>query len=469
MAALSARGRLAAALLALALAAPSGVAHGQAPKPPNLVVLLADDLTHGDIGCYGGQARTPSLDRLAGEGLRFTRCFQAAPMCSPTRHALYTGLYPVRSGAYPNHAVARAGTRSIVHHLARLGYRVALGGKLHVAPPEVYPFERCGDGSPDFAAIERLLVECRRARTPFCLFVCSSEPHGPWERGDAASYPAAELRLPAVFVDTPETRAAYARYLAEVSVFDAEVGRTLDLLDAHDLAADTLVVVLSEQGASFPFAKWTLYDAGIQSACVVRWPGRVAAGRTSDALIEYVDLVPTLVEAAGGTAPPELDGRSFLALLEGRAERHKEHVYALMTTRGIAGGTEHFGIRSVRSERFKYIRNLTPEVEFKSACTASKVFRSWLARAAAGDPAAAERTRRYAWRPAEELYDLGVDPGEWTNLAADPAVAGVKAELRAKLDAWMAAQGDRGQATELEALEHQDRTALPGSAEPEER
>ena len=126
------------------------------PEKPNFVFVIADDCTYRDIGCYGGQAHTPNIDRLAGEGMRFTDCFQAAPMCSPTRHNIYTGLYPVKSGAYPNHTFAKPGTKSVVHYLQPLGYRVALSGKRHINPPEVFPFEYLAavGNNPNFELID---------------------------------------------------------------------------------------------------------------------------------------------------------------------------------------------------------------------------------------------------------------------------------------------------------------------------
>lgn len=157
-----------------------------AAEKPNFVFINADDLTHHDLGCYGGQAKTPQIDTLAGEGMRFMRCFQTAPMCSPTRHTIYTGLYPVKSGAYPNHTFANDGTKSIVQYLQPLGYRVALSGKTHIGPKEVFPFEYSGKGNnPDMAAIDTLFSECEKSDTPFCLFACSNEPHTPWNKGDA--------------------------------------------------------------------------------------------------------------------------------------------------------------------------------------------------------------------------------------------------------------------------------------------
>jgi len=426
-------------------------------KRPNLLFVIADDMTHRDIGCYGGQAHTPNIDRLATEGMRFTRCFQAAPMCSPTRHNIYTGLYPVKSGAYPNHTFAKGGTKSVVHYLKGLGYRVALSGKTHISPKEVFPFEYSGQKNPDFEAIDKLVGESVASGSPFCLFACSNEPHSPWNKGDRSRYPVDEVKLPPYFVDTPETRDAMSRYLAEVTYYDWQVGELLNLLEKHKVADNTLVMVVSEQGASLPFGKWTCYDTGLQSAMVVRWPGKVKAGAVTDAMVEYVDVLPTFIQTAGGKRVKALDGRSFLPVLRGKADAHKELVYGIMTTRGIINGSDTFGIRSVRNERFKYIWNFTPEIPFRNACVKSKEFQSWMAKAEAGDSDAAEKVRRYQHRAGEELYDVTTDPLEWKNLAADPKYAAMKSELRGHLDDWMKQQGDEGQKTEIEAREHQGR------------
>ncbi len=443
------------ALTTDAVAAPPVVENS---KLPNFLFIIADDCTHRDIGCYGGQALTPNIDQLAKEGMRFTQCFQAAPMCSPTRHNIYTGLYPVKSGAYPNHTFAKDGTKSVVHYLKPHGYRVALSGKKHISPQAVFPFEMSGaQNNPDMAAVEKLFKESKEASTPFCLFACSNEPHTPYTKGDPSKYDADKLKLPANFVDTPETRAEYVKYLAEISYYDWQVGECLRLLKKHGHADNTLVVVVSEQGSSFPFAKWTCYDSGLQSAMIARWPGRIAVGVTSNAMVEYVDVLPTFLDAARQDRPDVLDGRSFLPVLTGKATKHKDFVFGLMTTRGINNGSDHFGIRSVRSDKYKYIVNLTPEVTFKNACVKSPSFASWKAKAEAGDAAAAEIVRRYQHRPAEELYDVTADVLEWKNLADDPKLAEVKSELKSQLALWMRTQGDKGAQTEMEALEHQGR------------
>tara|TARA_R110002096_G_scaffold114770_3_gene248783 strand:+ start:7 stop:1176 length:1170 start_codon:yes stop_codon:yes gene_type:complete len=379
-------------------------------------------------------------------------------MCSPTRHNIYTGLYPVRSGAYPNHTFAKAGTQSIVHYLKPLGYRVALSGKTHIAPKEVFPFEYSGLGNnPDMAKIDTLMAECVAENVPFCLFACSNEPHTPWNKGDAGRYPPEEIVLPPYLVDTPETRDGYSRYLAEITYYDEQVGQILKLLEKNGLVDNTLVMVTSEQGNGMPFAKWTLYDSGLQSALIARWPGRIAEGSLTDAMVEYVDVTPTLVDAAGGEPAPGLDGKSFLPVMLGDSKEHKSHVFGIMTTRGVINHPGHYGIRSVRSRQFKLIQNLTPEVEFTNACTKSPEFLSWVLKADAGDEDAKEKVRRYQRRPAFELFDVSKDPLEWTNLAADPEYGPVMEELKVTLAAWMKSQGDMGQETEMAAYEHQKR------------
>ncbi len=437
--------------------------------PPNLVFIIADDCTFADIGCYGGQAATPNIDSLAKQGMRLTQCFQAAPMCSPTRHNLYTGQYPVKTGAYPNHTFARDDVKSIVHYLEPLGYRVALSGKTHIAPKSVFPFEYSHGGNAkkqgtdpseqsviNMDAVDDLMRESADAKKPFALFACSNEPHEPWNKGKQfrSKYDPATLKLRPYMVDTPDTRSAYRNYLAEISFFDSEVGQILDMIDRHQLADNTLVMVVSEQGNSFPFAKWSCYDAGLQSIMIVRWPGQVKPGSESDALVEYVDVCPTFVSAAGGSPAAILDGKSMLPVLRGQTNHHKDHVFGIQTTRGIFKGPRDYPIRSVRDDKFKLIRNFDPDATFHNTINSKPWFQSWEAKAENGDEQAKTIVHRFAHRPAFELYDVQADPHAMNNLADDPNYATVIAELNETLVAWMQSQGDLGLETEMQAFEH---------------
>ena len=428
-----------------------------AESRPNVLLIIADDFTFSDVGCYGGQAYTPTIDRLAQEGLKFTRCFQAAPICSPTRHALYTGIYSVKTGAYPNHTfVSRPNTISIAQRLGAGGYRVALSGKRHVGPAAVLPFEYLPDPL-DGKNHRAFLASAAAEKKPFCLVVASHNPHSPWTNGDPSRYDPAKLRLPPGWPDTPETRDDLRHYLAECTALDGEVADALALLVETGTDKNTIVIFLSEQGTSLPRAKWNLYDRGIQSACVVRWPGTVRPGTTTAAMIEYVDILPTLLEIGGQPRTPDLDGRSFLPVLRGTADTHKEFVFAQYTNRGVNNGSDHYGIRSVRSARYKYIWNFTPDDPYANASLRSATYLSWTRAAESGDATARSAIARLLHRTEVEFYDVIADPEEMINLAADPALAAERARHRAQLDAWMKAQGDLGQATEMEALKHMTR------------
>lgn len=425
---------------------------------PNILFVIADDCTFRDLGCYGGQAHTPNIDALAGQGMLFERCFQAAPMCSPTRHNIYTGLYPVRSGAYPNHTFAKSGTQSVVHYLKPLGYRVALSGKTHISPREVFPYEYLNKGkNPDIKAIDGFIDECKRSDTPFCLFACSNEPHTPWDKGDPSRYPPEQIKLPSYIADTMTVREEFSRYLAEVTYYDDQVGQLLALLEKHGVSDNTLVVVVSEQGNSLPFAKWTCYGNGLQSAMLVRWPGTVKPASRSGALVEYVDILPTFIEAAGGMPHSRLEGKSLLDVMRGASNHHKDHVFGLMTTRGINDGSDLYAIRTVRGERYRLIWNIHHGQTFENACTTSTAFRSMVAAAQAGDQAAQAIVQRYQHRPEYELYDCESDPLELENLYGNADLEEIADGLKKELLAWMADQGDQGHETERRALLRQTR------------
>lgn len=446
-------------LLSGGIAQAAKPATGTTPKKPNIVLVITDDCRFLDLGCYGSpDAITPNIDRLATEGVRFTRFFQATAMSSATRHCLLTGLYPVRSGAYPNHTRLNDGVGTLPQYLKQAGYRVALEGKRHIAPIEAFPFEYLSNEQqrtvyPEL--IEPFLADVARSGEPFFLYVGSTEPHDPWNKGDQSLWNPNDLTLPCNLVDTPATRKQFRNYLAEINELDNQVGAVDALLHKYGLDENTIFIFTSEQGYSFPFGKWTCYDEGLHTGFVIRWPGTVKPGRVTDAMCEYVDVTPTLVDIAGGKIPEGLDGRSFLPVIKGETDSFKNEVYGIQTSRGIFFGPEYYAIRSIRNERYAYIMNLTPEATFKCMSTNPKKgwWMSWKEKAAT-DEFARRQVERYQKRPAEELYDIVNDPFQTRNLADDPQYAGEKARMRAKLLQWMESQGDKGQQTEMEALEH---------------
>jgi len=412
---------------------------------PNIVIILSDDHGVWECGCYGNRSiRTPNIDQLAREGLRLTRAFTATAMCTPSRTMLYTGLFPHRNGAHPNHSSARPDVKSLPMYLRGLGYRVALAGKTHIKPRRVFPFEYLARKEP---AIEEFLRSC--GSQPFCLIIATHHPHQPWvPPEEGAGHDPQKIPVPPYLLDTPGTRLALRDYYNSVELLDQEVGQYLALLDRLKLAQSTLLIYTSDHGSQMPFSKWTLYDAGLRVPFVVRWPGHVRPGTISDAMICFVDVLPTLIDLAGGTPPENLDGRSFLAVLSGDAREHRQLIYGTHTNLGIISGSE-FPIRAVRNQRFKYIWNLKPENTFRNIITEgrdqqdkpSSLWLSWL-QAAESNPQMAARVRAYQHRPAEELYDVQADPYELRNLANDPQYQQIKAQLRARLIEWMHQQAD---------------------------
>lgn len=451
--------------LAAAASLPAPLAPAQAAAAtgrPNIILIIADDMTYTDLGCWGNQdVKTPNLDRLASQGVRFTSCYTSTAMCAPTRAMLYTGLYPVRSGAYPNHSKVKPGVKSVAHYLGDLGYRVGLTGKTHIGPPEAYPFTymAADQDQLNMKAIERFINANKEQ--PYCLMICSNEPHGPWTAGDKAQYDPARLKIPPFLVDTPQERSMLAAYYAEISNLDAQVGDCLKLIDQTGQADNTLVIFVSEQGTGRPHAKWTCYDVGLRAACIMRWPARIQPGTVNDAMIQYVDFTPTFIEAAGGAPIPGLDGQSFLPVLLGQKKEHRDAVYGVQTTRGIIQGSPNYPVRSIRTRTHKYIMNLNHEAEFQNVVTAGNGLAAWQ-EAARTDPRAKQMLEAYSRRPAEEFYDVVSDPYELNNLAGDPKNRPMMDELRRRLEAWMKEQGDQGVATELDAFKHQMKGAEGG-------
>ena len=306
-------------------------------KSPNFLILVGDDISASSIGCYGASNphTSPNIDKLAKEGIRFTNMFVSEAICAPTRAELYTGLQPHRNGCMVNHKATKKGTLSVVQHMQKLGYRVGLTGKRHFSPKSVYPFEDV-KGFPagcnarektdeTWDGVEEFMT--RDSEQPFCLFICSIHAHAPWDSGDTSLWELDKLQLPPQLVDTEQTRHYYREHLAEVRLFDDQVGKARALLEKTNLDNRTALIVLNENGAGMPFGKWTTYDWGVRSACVMKWPGLKQGVFTTDALAQYCDILPTLIDAAGGSAPSELDGKSLLPLIMGKTKTHRDKAF----------------------------------------------------------------------------------------------------------------------------------------------
>ena len=437
---------------------------------PNLVIFLTDDHSLLDSTVYGSKdVKTPNMQRLAAAGITFDRAFVASPSCAPSRAALLTGLMPARNGAEPNHSKPRAELKKLPAYLQELGYEVVAFGKVsHYQHTGDYGFDHFAhDKFHEDVAIPNGIkwLRARKSDKPLCVFFGTNWPHVPWP-AETEGYDPATVVIPAAHIDTPRTREARAGYYAAIGRMDAELGAVFEAAN-EVLGRNTFFMTTADHGAQWPFGKWTCYDAGVRTPMIAVWPGRIQPGTRTNAMVSWVDILPTLVDVAGGPAPKEIDGRSFGAVLRGETKEHRDRIF---TTHSGDGRMNVYPTRSVRTPEWKYIRNLHPEyyytthIDLAQANDGRGYFDSWVAKAKS-DPAAAAVVRRYHERPPEELYDLGADPHELKNLAADPRQAPRLAAMRAEIDAWMKEQGDTGKLySEPRLLTDPDRAVPPAAA-----
>jgi N-sulfoglucosamine sulfohydrolase len=313
----------------------------------NVVLLVADDLGF-QLGCYGDtKIRTPNIDGLAKNGVHFTNAFAAVSSCSPSRATLYTGLHTHTNGQYGlAHATHNfhsfENVRSLPGLLRANGYRTGIIGKIHVLPASVYPFDV--EMTKSIAGNRSVAVMADQARQffrdssdkPFALVVGFSDPHR-GARGFAnenkypgvqpIAYEPSDVTVPYFLSDRPEVRRELADYYQSISRLDQGVGFVLDALKETKHTDDTLVLFLSDNGPPFPGAKTTLYDAGVHLPLIVSSPAQSRRGITNQAMVSWIDVLPTILDWAGVKAPPALMGRSVLPILEEENPKGWDTVY----------------------------------------------------------------------------------------------------------------------------------------------
>jgi len=427
-------------------------------QPKNVVLFVVDDQGF-QAGCYGNQAiKTPNLDRLAASGTRFTHAFCTTASCSASRSVILSGLVNHANGQYGHahsyhHFKTKSSVRSLPVVLAEAGYRTCSIGKYHVAPESVYHFQTYrNDGVQGNRNAVRMahnaLQFIAEDDQPFFLYFCTSDPHrGGGKDGFSnfndqpdrypgvrpVRYDPAKVKVPAWLPDEPEVRRELAEYYQAISRLDQGLGVLLDGLEKLGHADDTLVIFLSDNGPPFPGAKTTLYEPGMNLPLVVRHPRQNKRGITTDALVTWADLMPTILEFAGVEAPPKLHGRSLLEVLEKEKTRGWDEIYASHTFHEI---TMYYPMRVIRDRRYKYTLNLAHQLPypFASDLYASPTWQGVLRR---GDKTYGRRTvEAYLHRPRHELYDLVEDPHETNNLADSDQHAKILAELQASLKKW---------------------------------
>jgi N-sulfoglucosamine sulfohydrolase len=418
-----------------ALAVLPSAARRAAPAPPNVLILIADDLGWHDTGAYGNRGiRTPAIDGLARSGLMVEWAFGTTPQCSPSRLSILSGDYAHALRVEDLHTPLPDGILLLPSYLQRRGYFTGMMAKRHLGPNGERQFQWY---SPRLSADLPAFLDSAGTR-PFFLWVAFNDPHRPYQQGTIPHpHSPARVSVAPYLADTPGTRADLARYYDETGRMDGEIGRIMAELDRRQLREKTLVVFLSDNGPPFPREKGTLYDPGTRTPLIFSWPGVIRANQVyRRGLVSTVDLTPTLLEIAGVALPDSLQGRSFRPLLtspESYAGRD-----SVFSERNWHDCDEHQ--RAVRTRRFKLIR--TDAYTELPLCTAADIgaspsFLALRARAKARKLTPAQRRLFEAPRARLELYDLARDPWELDNVADDPRYAREVRRLAAVLQQWM--------------------------------
>ena len=410
---------------------------------PNVVMIITHD-TGQHLGCYGAGLATPHIDRLAETGVRFENYFCTAAQCSPSRGSIMTGKYPHRNGLVGLAHIGwefSPGERTLPMILGEAGYQTYLFGVQHeTSRPERLGYAHvldCAGAGPDGKFLGRAadatdaflarLPALSRADTPFFASIGFVETHRPFNQSGYDNDSPEDVTPLPWLPDRPGIREDIAGLNGLVYEVDRCVGRIIDALEQAGLRENTVLIFTTDHGTAMPRAKGTCYDPGVKTAMIVNAPGRFAPAVRTE-LASNVDLLPTLCEIAGAFAPDDIDGRSFLPLLEGRSCETRSDVFLEMTWHD-----RYNPMRAIRTSRWKYIRNFG---ERPLVYLPLDVF---LGRA--GEEV---RDEYYASRrPEEELYDLDTDPLETANLADDPRCADVLRRLRARVADWMHSTGDR--------------------------
>lgn len=431
------------ALIALSTVVVWSLPAASAADRPNLILIIADDMSPEDGEPYGTRAaRTPTLARLAREGMRFDAAFVTTSSCSPSRASIVTGRYPHQTGAAELHQPLPSTQIAFTEHLRKAGYWTAAAGKWHLGKPAQEKFDLVKEGGgPSGCENWVPVLRDRPSNQPFFLWLAAVDPHRDYRPGTIPQpHEAGDVTVPPYLPDTPEVRGDLARYYDEITRLDGYVGEVLAELERQGVAENTLILFISDNGRPFPRCKTTLYDSGIRTPWLVRWPAHVKPGTVSKRLVSTVDIAPTFL-ALGGAAPlSQASGQSFLPQLRDPAAPGREFVFAQRHWHDFGDFA-----RAVRNERWKYIRNSFPELPNQPPADAvrSPTFLAMQQLYAAGTLPAVQSGPFLAPRPREELYDLAADPHELRNLAGVPQFEAPLKQLRHALDEFQQRTEDR--------------------------
>jgi len=437
-----------------------------AENRPNILFCIADDWGWPHASAYGDPVvKTPAFDKIAQEGVLFHHAYISSPSCTPSRNAILTGQYHWRLGAGANlWSTLDTKHRTYPLMLEENGYFVGHWRKSW-GPGKLDNWGNQHPAGKNYKSLDAFLAERPKDR-PFCFWLGASDPHRPYKAGTgvASGMDLAKIKLFEHYPDNETIRSDVADYYFEVQRFDNDVAVAMDKLKKEGLLEDTIVVMTGDHGMPFPRCKGNLYDAGARVPLAIRWPGKVGGGRVIDDFISTTDLAPTFLDAAGVESPAAMTGRSLVSLLRsgksGRVEEARDHVL-IGKERHVAaqeapdsGGTP---MRGIRNHDYLLIRNYRTDRWPAGTPNYSKAFLpgAWLADCDNG-PAKTyivnqqnkDEEHRFKYelsfgkRPAIELYDVRIDPGQTNNIAYAPANRPIVQKLLAQLQKELLASED---------------------------
>ncbi|MGF1579397.1 MAG: sulfatase [Gemmataceae bacterium] len=410
---------------------------------PNIVIIIADDVGWNDLGCYGHpHIRTPNLDKLAKEGMRFTAAFLTTSSCSPSRCSIMTGRYPHSTGAPELHQPLPANQVVFAGLLKRAGYYTASVGKWHLGNAAKENFDAVVQrGGPSGCKNWVKVLKERPRQKPFFLWLAAVDAHRPYAKNAIAKpHTPKDVVVPPFLPDNRETRKDLALYYDEITRMDDYIGRVMAELAQQGVAENTIVIFISDNGRPFPRCKTTLYDSGIKTPFIVRWPGHVDPGTVCNNLVSVVDIAPSMIEIAGLRQSPTFQGRSFVKMLKDPKAKIRDYVHGEHNWHDFKAYE-----RAVRSSKYLYIKNAVPEVAGTPPADAvrSPTYQTMIKLHANGKLPKKQQGCFLKPRPTEELYDIRKDPFCLNNLATSKKHSYQLRVMRAQLLQWKRATNDR--------------------------
>lgn len=403
-------------------------------KKPNFIIFIADDAAWSDSGPYGNEIiKTPNINKLANEGLVFNNAFLTTSSSSPSRCSILTGRYPHNTGASELHMPLPKDQLLFAGELQKAGYYTAAAGKYHIGTKRK-DFDAIYGGTPSGCEYWMEALRDRPKNKPFFLWFAALDPHRDYSSGSIPEpHKSEEVIVPPYLPDNEFTRRDLALYYDEISRMDSYIGQIMDELKKQGIDENTLVVYMSDNGHSFPRAKTRLYDSGIKTPFIVRWPEKIKRGAT-DALISSIDIAPTICELAGAEISKTYQGISFVSILKNYSEITRNYIAAEHNWHDYQAHE-----RAIRRLDYLYIRNAFPNLNATPPADAvrSITYQKMVKLYESGELEEKYMDCFLKPRPEEELYNIKNDPYQLHNLAGNPEYGKKLIEMRKLLNKWI--------------------------------